>query len=62
LAAASARGSLARGDCSEAVRHLATLHSRRGGWLLGAVTRMATIAPSATLAAYRMRERLRGAV
>jgi glycosyltransferase involved in cell wall biosynthesis len=45
LAAAEARASLARGDYREAARHLATLHARRGGALLGVVVRVAKAAP-----------------
>ena len=61
LDAAEARGSLARGDCRKAARHLAALHARRGGWLLGAAARALALAPSVAMAAYRLREGLRGA-
>jgi len=61
LGAAEARGSLARGDCREAARHLAALHARRGGWLLGAATCALAFAPAIAMAAYRLRAGLRGA-
>ena len=55
LAAAEARGSLARGESREAARHLAALHARRGGWLLGAAARVLELAPHAALGVYRLR-------
>jgi len=61
LSAAEARASLAKGDCREAARHVAALHARRGGWLLGAAARALASAPSVAMAAYRVREGLRGA-
>ena len=61
LAAAEARGSLANGDSLGAARHLGALHARRGGWLLGAATRALVCAPLLAMAAYRLREGLRGA-
>jgi len=61
LDAAEARGSLARGDCREAARHMAALHARRGGWLLGAASWALAFTPAIALAAYRMRAGLRGA-
>jgi glycosyltransferase involved in cell wall biosynthesis len=56
LAAAAARGSLARGECREAAEHMAVLAARRGGWLLNTATRLLSCAPSVALAAYRVRE------
>jgi glycosyltransferase involved in cell wall biosynthesis len=56
LAAAAARGSLARGDCHEAAQHMATLAERRGGWLLGTATRLLSCVPVVAIAAYRLRE------
>jgi glycosyltransferase involved in cell wall biosynthesis len=56
LAAAAARGSLARGDCQKAAEHMATLAARRGGWLLGTAARLLACAPSVAIAAYRVRE------
>jgi succinoglycan biosynthesis protein ExoO len=61
LAAASARSSLARGECREAAQHLAALHAKRGGWMIGAASRVLAFAPSLALAAYRLRAGLRGA-
>jgi len=61
LSAAEARASLARGDCRAAARHVAALHARRGGWLLGLASRMLELAPSVVIAAFRMKQRLRGA-
>jgi hypothetical protein len=61
LAAASARGSLARGDCREAAQHVAALHAKRGGWMLGAATFVLASAPALAVAAYRLRAGLRGA-
>jgi glycosyltransferase involved in cell wall biosynthesis len=61
LSAAEARASLARGDCREAARHVAALHARRGGWLLGAAAHALALAPSVAMAAFRVRQRLRGA-
>jgi len=61
LSAAEARACLAKGDCREAARHVAALHARRGGWLLGAAARALASAPSVAMAAYRVREGLRGA-
>lgn len=61
LAAAEARTSLARGDCRDAARHVAALHARRGGWLLGLAARLLAFAPPVAMAAYRLREGLRGA-
>jgi glycosyltransferase involved in cell wall biosynthesis len=61
LDAAFARNSLARGDCREAAQHLAALHARRGGWLMGAAARALACAPSLAMAAYRLRAGLRGA-
>jgi GT2 family glycosyltransferase len=62
LSAAEARASLARGDCRAAARHVGALHARRGGWLLAVVAAALAIAPPVAIAAFRMRERLRGAV
>jgi succinoglycan biosynthesis protein ExoO len=59
LSAAAARASLAEGDCRGAARHVATLHARRGGWLLAAAATALAFAPSVAMAAFRMRERLR---
>ena len=61
LAAAEARGSLLNGDSRGAARHLGALHARRGGWLLGVATRALVCAPLLAMAAYRLREGLRGA-
>ncbi|PYR43210.1 MAG: hypothetical protein DMF93_03760 [Acidobacteria bacterium] len=61
LAAAEARGSLARGESREAARHLAALHARRGGWLIGAAARVLELAPHAALGVYRLRLRARRA-
>jgi glycosyltransferase involved in cell wall biosynthesis len=61
LAAAEARASLIRGDCRAAARHVAALHARRGGWLLGIASRVLALAPSVAIAAFRMKQRLRGA-
>jgi len=59
LAAAQARGSLARGESREAARHLAALHAQRGGWLLGAAARVLEFAPALGIAAYRLRGAVR---
>ena len=59
LAAAQARGSLARGESREAARHLAALHAQRGGWLLGAAACVLELAPALGVAAYRLREAVR---
>ena len=61
LSAAEARASLARGDCREAARHLSALHARRGGLLLGIAARALALAPSVAMAAFRVKQRLRGA-
>jgi glycosyltransferase involved in cell wall biosynthesis len=61
LSAAEARASLARGDSREAARHVAALHARRGGWLLGAAAKALAFAPSVAMAAFRVRQRLRRA-
>jgi len=61
LSAAEARASLVRGDCREAARHVAALHARRGGWLLAVASRVLALAPSVAIAAFRMKQRLRGA-
>jgi len=55
LAAAQARSSLARGESREAARHLAALHARRGGWLLGAAARVLELAPHTAVGLYRLR-------
>jgi glycosyltransferase involved in cell wall biosynthesis len=60
LAAAEARASLARGDGREAARRIAALYARRGGWLLGIAARALALAPSLAMAAFRVRQRLRG--
>jgi len=62
LAAAQARGSLARGESREAARHLAALHAQRGGWLLGAAARVLELAPHAALGMYRLRLLARRAI
>ena len=56
LAAARVRDSLSRRDASEARKHLAALHQRRGGWLLALAARL----PRATVALYRVRQAVRG--
>jgi glycosyltransferase involved in cell wall biosynthesis len=61
LAAAEVRESLRRGDAPAAARHLARLQAERGGWWLGAAARCAQHAPFALAAAFRVREKLRGA-
>jgi hypothetical protein len=61
LAAAEAKTCLRRGDYEQAAVHLAALHARRGGWLLGAAARLVHLAPHAAGAAFRMRAKLRGA-
>ena len=61
LSAAEARASLAKGDYREAARHVAALHARRGGWTLAAAKAALTFAPSVAMAAFRMRQRIRGA-
>jgi hypothetical protein len=60
LVAANARRSLMRGDAAQAGRELAVLSARRGGWLLAAAARAVAVAPRAALAAFRVRQRLRG--
>jgi hypothetical protein len=60
LLASGARSSLIRGDAAEAAERLAALGKRRGGWLLGVVAGAATVAPWAVLAAFRLRQHLRG--
>jgi GT2 family glycosyltransferase len=60
LLAAEARESLIRGDAGQAARDLEALSARRGGWLLAAAARAVSVAPRAALAAFRVRERLRG--
>jgi glycosyltransferase involved in cell wall biosynthesis len=61
LAAVEARESLRRGDAAAAARHLAQLRSQRGGFLVGAAARFARHLPFAVSAAFRVREKLRGA-
>jgi hypothetical protein len=51
LAAARVRASLARRDAAAARVHLAALHERRGGWLLGLAARL----PRTAMALYRVR-------
>jgi glycosyltransferase involved in cell wall biosynthesis len=60
LLAAEARNSLIQGDAREAAKKLTALHARRGGWLLATVARTITVAPWAAVAAFRVRQRLRG--
>ena len=55
LAAAKARESLAQGNRRAAREHLAALHARRHGWLLGLAVRL----PVAAMVAFQLRERLR---
>jgi glycosyltransferase involved in cell wall biosynthesis len=60
LFAAEARASLAHGDCRAAARHVAALYRRRGGWMLAAAAGALSFAPAIAMAAYRLREGLRG--
>ena len=60
LAAAETRNAFARGDGRAAARHLAALRRHRAGWVLGAAQGLVDHMPSAALAAFRMRQRLRG--
>ena len=55
LAAARVLDSLARRDASAVRVHLASLHARRGGWLLGLAARL----PRAAMALYRVRQAVR---
>jgi len=41
---------------------VAALHARRGGWTLAAAKAALAFAPSVAMAAFRLRQRLRGAV
>lgn len=50
-----ASDSLVRRDANAARLHLAALHERRGGWLLGLTARL----PPAAMALYRVRQAVR---
>jgi glycosyltransferase involved in cell wall biosynthesis len=60
LAAAEAKSAIERGDAPAAARHLAELRRHRGGLALTAAQRLLEMVPSAAIAAFRMRQRLRG--
>lgn len=62
LAAAEARNAVMRGDAGAAVQHLAALRRHRNGVGLGILQRLLEYAPSAALAACRVRQRYRGVV